>query len=141
MSAEENPERVDGERTGESQSCDPGVPAGERCSTSGGGGGKNVKIAVFVLVALLVGVVAAHSVLTKNRCGAAGRCCPDSSVSAGCPSDEPGGGSLGCPGAAKTSAGKTCGAVKKCPSEGSQEPLGSCCPGGGEHRQRGGRGD
>ena len=49
-------------------SCDSSTPGCgvDCCSPSSGGGGKNWKTAVFVVVILLAGAVAAHSLLTKN---------------------------------------------------------------------------
>ena len=48
--------------------CDSSAPGCgvDCCSPSSGGGGKNWKTMVFVVVILLAGVVAAHSLLTKN---------------------------------------------------------------------------
>ncbi|UCG60039.1 MAG: hypothetical protein JSU70_11060 [Phycisphaerales bacterium] len=75
-------ETNDAQRQDEKPCCDPST-GGDCCSAgqAGGGGsrGKSLRTALFVVVILLAGAVAGHSLLTRNgRAGGASACAPGS---------------------------------------------------------------
>lgn len=127
----------------EESCCESSSGGGADYSTvsgGGGGSGRNWKLVVFIVVALLAGAVAAYSFLTNSRCGGRGRPCYIESDSGGhsyktgskgpvCPSSK-----SCCPGAKVSSKGTECTwykeASKFCPN--SPEALApGCCPGAG----------
>ncbi|MHC4664967.1 MAG: hypothetical protein ACYS9T_03290 [Planctomycetota bacterium] len=109
-------------------------------SRGGAGGGRIWKTGVFIAVALLASGLAAHSMLTANRCG--GGLCGMKSILAGCPTDADLQAKAclsqkSCTHAKATSKSQGCPLEKRtekvCPNSPST-PAPGCCPGGGYRR-------
>ncbi|MHC4500634.1 MAG: hypothetical protein ACYS21_16165 [Planctomycetota bacterium] len=105
-------------------------------SAGGAGSGRIWKTGVFIAVALLASGLAAHSILTANRCG--GGACGVTSILAGCPAEADLQAKAclsekSCTHAKATSKSQGCPSEKRtekvCPnSPGTVAP--GCCPGG-----------
>ncbi|MHC4364192.1 MAG: hypothetical protein ACYSTJ_01835 [Planctomycetota bacterium] len=124
--------------------CGPTEAGGGDCCSPGPGGGKGWKTAIFVLVVLAAGGVAAHSVLTNgNRaapCGGGSVCTPDmvSANNPACTVEK-----KVCTKETSVSENKTCEEAKQyiketqcpqskptsnCPVTNKDKPASSCCP-------------
>ncbi|MHC4620098.1 MAG: hypothetical protein ACYTEQ_20315 [Planctomycetota bacterium] len=129
-------DEVDAGRAG-SSSVEGGCRAAGRGQKAAGK--KNWNAAILVFVILLTGVVAAHSLLTVNRCRSCGTGCPDGSVAGWLCGD--GGADSGCPLEANCSEADTVVPKHKgCPlREDVNKPCAGsrdattpgCCPGAG----------
>ena len=113
-------------QTQQNDSCGHSSGSGGECCSSGSAGWKSWKTAVFVIVILAAGAVAAHSLLTNGTgaapCASSGGLCPFSKACApnkACALNKPCPNDVACPSQKKADNPSSC-----CP----KSPVPGCCP-------------